>query len=385
MFNFDYDDVNLTVGDGTYVVELTARVALDAERGTAWRKFLVSEYWLNAISRLPHFKFIDELKKAYDSLSHAQKGSVLVDMCAVVGVQFVEGAADICEKLKLGDALTITPEPDNPHDCNALKVFRLGKPIGYIPKECNQKIRRDASIVGVKGGKIFARVVGPDTAYGQDTIRIAVCCKAEFEREVKWEGVERESDEDKEVRRKLESFKTFMVIHRALIDFKPCGRLIPASWYTVLPLTSDNLAKRPYLGKNCREGFNIPNDIFRLTVLPDSATGFAVFTGCCLTFICLCASHDEAQQMLRHTPSFRHHPGTRKLTEEFARLTVCQYLDGVRMFGLNEGYCYFGHQSGLDGMGECFLGPDGGMYFAYIPCCSRNGFEPYCVPLECFL
>ena len=61
--------------------------------------------------------------------------------------------------------------------------------------------------------------------------------------------------------------------------------------------------------------------------------------------------------------------------EKFAETTVRQYLDGLKMYGLKDDYCYFGHQRGLDDMGECFLGPDGGLDFAYVRCNSREGFE----------
>ena len=120
--------------------------------------------------------------------------------------------------------------------------------------------------------------------------------------------------------------------------------------------------------------------MFRLVDLPDEATGFAVFTGCCLTYICLCSNHLEAVRRLRCVPSFGHHPGTRKLTAEFAETTVRQYLDGLKMYGLKDDYCYFGHQRGLDDMGECFLGPDGALDFAYVRCNSRDGFEACCIP-----
>jgi hypothetical protein len=35
--------------------------------------------------------------------------------------------------LSEGDALTLVPEPDNEYDAQALKVFRGGKAIGYVP------------------------------------------------------------------------------------------------------------------------------------------------------------------------------------------------------------------------------------------------------------
>ena len=36
----------------------------------------------------------------------------------------------------------LIPEPDNPHDPNAIRVYMNGKHIGYVPKEKTAKVRK---------------------------------------------------------------------------------------------------------------------------------------------------------------------------------------------------------------------------------------------------
>lgn len=173
----------------------------------------------------------------------------------------------------------------------------------------------------------------------------------------------------------------FLKLHKALGAWSTCGRLIPASWYTVLPLVSTLGTNRAEVDipNSLTHGF-VPNDAFRLVKLPNEANGFAVFTGRCLTFICLCRTHDQAQQMVRMVPSFHHHPGTLKLDEKTAWGIVRMYLDGAKMTSIEERSCTFGHQEGMDGLGECHLGEDGGVDFAYMRCNSREGFVPCAIP-----
>lgn len=57
----------------------------------------------------------------------------------VAGFQYWDGAL-VLGDLKVGDALEIVPEPDNPHDANAI-ALRFGTvKLGYVPKECNELI-----------------------------------------------------------------------------------------------------------------------------------------------------------------------------------------------------------------------------------------------------
>ena len=379
MLSFDHGDVNLSIGDENYVTTLTARSALGSGRGTYWRKFLVSEYWLTRIRKLPHLEFLKEVERAYEFLLALPEGSLFVEICTVVGTKYIEGATDICAALKPGGLLKIRPEPDNPHDPLAYKVFRLGKPIGYIPHKGGMDVHRTIQLAFNGAKSLSARVIELAEVHGTTSVSILVYREPSAGAADKWYGIEKMSEKEKHAKKLLFSFSCFMDLHRALVACEPCGRIIPASWYSVFPLKGACLAKRPYAGENSKPAF-YQNDVFRLVDLPDEATGFAVFTGCCLTYICLCSNHLEASQRLRCVPSFGHHPGTRKLTEKFAAMTVRQYLDGLAMYGLKDGYCYFGHQRGLDGMGECFLGPDGGLDFAYVRCNSRDGFEACCIP-----
>lgn len=379
MLSFDHGDVNLTIGEESYGVTLTARLALSSEKGTYWRKFPVSEYWLTRIRKLPHLEFIKEVERAYEFLSALPEGSFFVETCTIVGTKYIEGATDICAALKPGALLKIRREPDNPHDPLAYKVFRLGKPIGYIPHKGGMDVHRTIQFAFNGAKSLSARVIERVEIHGMTSVSIAVYREPCADAAGKWQGIEKMSEKELRAKRLLSSFSAFMNLHCALVACEPCGRIIPASWYSVFPLKGERLAKRPYAGENPKPTFH-QNDAFRLVDLPDEATGFAVFTGCCLTFICLCSNHQEAAQRLRCTPSFGHHPGTRKLTERFAEMTVRQYPDGLKMYGLKDDYCYFGHQHGLEGMGECFLGPDGGLDFAYVCCNSRKGFAPCGIP-----
>lgn len=57
----------------------------------------------------------------------------------VAGFQYWDGAL-VLEELKVGDALEIVPEPDNPQDANAVALRFGGVKLGYVPKESNELI-----------------------------------------------------------------------------------------------------------------------------------------------------------------------------------------------------------------------------------------------------
>jgi hypothetical protein len=43
-------------------------------------------------------------------------------------------AADVWALLRVGDALELSREPDNPHDANAVRVEWRGCKLGYVPR-----------------------------------------------------------------------------------------------------------------------------------------------------------------------------------------------------------------------------------------------------------
>ena len=58
----------------------------------------------------------------------------------VVGVTF-NGRQEIVSNLKPGEVLKFNPEPNNPHDSNAVAVMTGdGKIVGHVPRECNEEI-----------------------------------------------------------------------------------------------------------------------------------------------------------------------------------------------------------------------------------------------------
>jgi hypothetical protein len=46
-------------------------------------------------------------------------------------------AADVWALLRVGDALELSREPDNPHDANAVRVEWRGRKLGYVPRREN--------------------------------------------------------------------------------------------------------------------------------------------------------------------------------------------------------------------------------------------------------
>ena len=62
----------------------------------------------------------------------------LLDAAPVKGFHYVEGADAILPLLREGETLILRREPENIHDCNAVRVLRQdGQPIGYLPMASN--------------------------------------------------------------------------------------------------------------------------------------------------------------------------------------------------------------------------------------------------------
>ena len=45
---------------------------------------------------------------------------------------------ELIKKLSVGERVKLIPEPDNPHDENAVMIFARGEKIGYVPREDNR-------------------------------------------------------------------------------------------------------------------------------------------------------------------------------------------------------------------------------------------------------
>ena len=54
----------------------------------------------------------------------------------IAGFQYWDGCTVLSE-LKAGDRLELVPEPDNPHDPEAVAIYRGSAKLGFVPQEEN--------------------------------------------------------------------------------------------------------------------------------------------------------------------------------------------------------------------------------------------------------
>jgi HIRAN domain len=66
----------------------------------------------------------------------AEKIRILVQDAALAGLRYY-AAAEVAHELRVGDALELVRERDNPHDSNAIAVTWQGRKLGYVPKRDN--------------------------------------------------------------------------------------------------------------------------------------------------------------------------------------------------------------------------------------------------------
>jgi hypothetical protein len=85
----------------------------------------------------------------------AQTVKVLVQSSPLAGFQYYAGSAR-WEEMKLGDALALIREPDNPHDANAVRVEWRGEKLGYLPRKENRAVAAELD----RGGRVEARIAG---------------------------------------------------------------------------------------------------------------------------------------------------------------------------------------------------------------------------------
>jgi hypothetical protein len=95
---------------------------------------------------------------AFAGVSHAwadEPGArILVQNSPLAGFQFHEGK-QLWKELKVGDALTLVREPDNPHDPRAVRVDWNGHVLGYVPRAENEAVARQLD----RGNRLEARIV----------------------------------------------------------------------------------------------------------------------------------------------------------------------------------------------------------------------------------
>ena len=83
----------------------------------------------------------------------AESIKILVQSSPLAGRQYY-AVAQVRDEIKLGDRLTLTREPDNHHDRNAVRVDWTGHKLGYVPRAENRAAARALDA----GEKLEARV-----------------------------------------------------------------------------------------------------------------------------------------------------------------------------------------------------------------------------------
>lgn len=69
--------------------------------------------------------------------AHAEPGvRLLVQNSQLAGFRY-HAAAEVWPALRVGDALELAREPENPHDANAVRVLWRGRVLGYVPRREN--------------------------------------------------------------------------------------------------------------------------------------------------------------------------------------------------------------------------------------------------------
>jgi hypothetical protein len=68
--------------------------------------------------------------------AHADEVRVLVQSSPLAGFHHYAGV-QVWRDLRVGDALELAREPDNPHDRNAVAVRWRGHKLGYVPRREN--------------------------------------------------------------------------------------------------------------------------------------------------------------------------------------------------------------------------------------------------------
>lgn len=85
--------------------------------------------------------------------AHAQTVKILVQSSPLAGAQYYEADA-LWDGMRVGDALALVREPDNPHDARAVRVEWRGRKLGYLPRAENRAVADEMD----RGGLVSARI-----------------------------------------------------------------------------------------------------------------------------------------------------------------------------------------------------------------------------------
>lgn len=83
----------------------------------------------------------------------AESVKILVQSSPLAGSQYY-AVSKVWDQIRPGDRLTLTREPDNRHDRNAIRVDWNGQQLGYVPRAENRSVARALDA----GEKLEARV-----------------------------------------------------------------------------------------------------------------------------------------------------------------------------------------------------------------------------------
>jgi len=83
----------------------------------------------------------------------AESVKIMVQSSPLAGSQYY-AVAQVWHAIRPGDRLTLTREPDNRHDRNAVRVDWNGQQLGYVPRAENRAVARALDA----GEKLEARV-----------------------------------------------------------------------------------------------------------------------------------------------------------------------------------------------------------------------------------
>jgi hypothetical protein len=86
-------------------------------------------------------------------LAHGQTIKILVQSSPLAGYQYHAGPA-LWRELRPGEPLTLSREPDNPHDANAVRVEWRGQLLGYLPRAENRAVAAEMDRGAAVSGRI---------------------------------------------------------------------------------------------------------------------------------------------------------------------------------------------------------------------------------------
>ena len=85
--------------------------------------------------------------------ARAESVRMLVQNSPLAGFQYHAGT-ELWQQIRVGDALDLVREPDNPHDRNAVRVEWRGRKLGYLPRAENRAVSGELD----RGTRLSARV-----------------------------------------------------------------------------------------------------------------------------------------------------------------------------------------------------------------------------------